>query len=249
MEEVLLHMKQKYPSQWEISASDQNEIYLRDSSVEKGKGYFVCIQQFSSSLIATIRFEDFASELSCYAENRLTCKDSHLLAILSKNSGLNFKIYRQTVETNFNPKSTRADGWWLLIEYKQEKSESFDEDFCDLLLSVILLLFPYNAQAEEEGTQDEILLSKYERSRVNRTLCLSFHGYDCKACGENLRERYGEAARKFIHVHHLNPMALVGKAVPDPVREMVPLCPNCHAVAHRRNPPYTLNELKNMLKK
>jgi len=51
-----------------------------------------------------------------------------------------------------------------------------------------------------------------------------------------------------IHVHHLVPIAEVGATYAlDPVRDLRPICPNCHAVIHKRRPPFTLEEVKAML--
>ena len=33
----------------------------------------------------------------------------------------------------------------------------------------------------------------------------------------------------------------------DPVRDLRPVCPNCHAVLHRREPPYSLDEVREFL--
>ncbi|MDY6960261.1 MAG: HNH endonuclease, partial [Halobacteriota archaeon] len=33
----------------------------------------------------------------------------------------------------------------------------------------------------------------------------------------------------------------------DPVNDLRPVCPNCHAVLHKKKPPYTIEELKNVL--
>jgi len=30
----------------------------------------------------------------------------------------------------------------------------------------------------------------------------------------------------------------------DPENDLVPVCPNCHAMLHRHDPPYTVAELK-----
>jgi 5-methylcytosine-specific restriction protein A len=91
-------------------------------------------------------------------------------------------------------------------------------------------------------------LTKYERSHLNRSLCLAYHGYDCKVCGINLKDKYGDIARDFIHVHHLNPISESGIIKPDPIKDFVPLCPNCHAIAHLKNPPLTVEEIQIKLK-
>lgn len=88
----------------------------------------------------------------------------------------------------------------------------------------------------------------YERSQAARRACLAHHGYGCAACGFVFRDGYGERGRDYIHVHHLNPLAdLKGEHEVDPVRDMRPLCPNCHAMVHRTSPPCSIEELKAIL--
>jgi 5-methylcytosine-specific restriction protein A len=100
----------------------------------------------------------------------------------------------------------------------------------------------------EEGQQVTLACTKYERSRFNRRLCLNHYGYRCLACGLLLAEKYGAAGRDYIHVHHLSPVSMMdGPAILNPIKDLIPLCPNCHNVAHRRNPPYDLEELRDFL--
>ena len=64
------------------------------------------------------------------------------------------------------------------------------------------------------------------------------------ACGIDLAEKYGEKGEKFIHVHHLKPVSEVGAQYEvDPIKDLIPVCPNCHAMIHRRAPPYTIDEV------
>ena len=62
-------------------------------------------------------------------------------------------------------------------------------------------------------------------------------------------ERYGEIGRDFIHVHHRAGMANEkGEHVVNPEKDLVPVCPNCHAMLHRQSPvPYMIEELRRML--
>jgi len=85
----------------------------------------------------------------------------------------------------------------------------------------------------------------YERSLEARLECIRHHGYICKACGISLEAKYGSIAKGFIHVHHLNQIAdAKGGREVDPISDLVPLCPNCHAIVHRRSPPFTVEELR-----
>lgn len=99
-----------------------------------------------------------------------------------------------------------------------------------------------------EGAKVRVEVNRYERDRRNRAAALAIHGYDCKACGTDMSARYGEAAIGLIEVHHVTPVSMLGADYRiNPAIDLVPLCPNCHSVAHRRCPPYSVDELRAML--
>jgi len=101
-----------------------------------------------------------------------------------------------------------------------------------------------------EGSIIEETVRRRERSPRNRLLCLSIHGHRCAACGFVPDGVYGDA-RGIMEVHHLEPLGLA--ELPrhyDPRTDLVPLCPNCHRAIHTRRPiPYTLEELKEILRR
>jgi predicted HNH restriction endonuclease len=46
-------------------------------------------------------------------------------------------------------------------------------------------------------------------------------------------------------VHHLRPLSGIAEEYEiDPVEDLRPVCPNCHAMLHRKTPPYTIDELR-----
>jgi 5-methylcytosine-specific restriction protein A len=243
-------LRRTMPPEWDIACPSSGILTLRDLSLERGRGYSVSLSAGPRSCQAELVFDSFARSLQTYAEERLADEQNPVRRLFSQHPGLTCRVYRRTVERNFDPKSRQEDGWQLTVDYRPTDPElPVPERFSELLLSILLLLLPYDVEAEEEGAGEQALLTRHERSRINRALCLAYHGYDCTVCRLNLYERYGEAARQFIHVHHLNPVATAGILKPDPIRDMVPLCPNCHAVAHRQNPPFTIQELQEMLQK
>lgn len=74
------------------------------------------------------------------------------------------------------------------------------------------------------------------------------YGYNCVICGINLKARYAGLPIEVIHVHHEEPLSQSdGEREFDPVVTMKPVCPNCHAVIHSRNPPYPISEVKHMV--
>ena len=61
----------------------------------------------------------------------------------------------------------------------------------------------------------------------------------------NFEERYGLLGKEFIHVHHIIPVSELGENYDlDPLTELVPLCPNCHAMVHRVDPPMPIEQLR-----
>jgi 5-methylcytosine-specific restriction enzyme A len=95
-----------------------------------------------------------------------------------------------------------------------------------------------------EGAQRKVSVNAYERSAIARQTCVEHYGYKCWVCGFDFEEKYGERGRDFIHVHHLVPIASIGlDYVVNPISDLRPVCPNCHAMIHRTSPPSTLEEL------
>jgi 5-methylcytosine-specific restriction protein A len=107
-----------------------------------------------------------------------------------------------------------------------------------------------NTEALFEGIKKSVLVNSYERNQVARNRCVEHYGIQCSVCNFNFESTYGEIGRGFIHVHHLTQLSDIADGyVVNPITDLRPVCPNCHAMLHKRNPPYTIEELKKKLKK
>jgi hypothetical protein len=235
------------PSSWSINILEAGTIGVSDPAIEKGKGYSVEINEAFNLYRASIKFGDYAMDLFKYADTIL--QDTELPIRRLFNAKQNVRLYknRKIIEDALNPSDVFSDGWWLELVFRK-KSDFFSENaFADILLSLLLFILPYNIEAEEEGAVVNTISTTHERSHINRSICLAYHGYSCKACGLNLENQYGDIARQFIHVHHLNPVSLAGITKPDPIIDLVPLCPNCHGIAHLKSPPYSIVEIQKMI--
>jgi|ERR1051326_296725 5-methylcytosine-specific restriction protein A len=102
-----------------------------------------------------------------------------------------------------------------------------------------------------EGCLQRIFIDKYERSTAARVECIAHYGPRCSVCRMSFEEVYGDSFRNFIHVHHLRPISKIGtKYQVDPVRDLRPVCPNCHAAIHsRKDTPYSIEEVQDLLRK
>lgn len=100
-----------------------------------------------------------------------------------------------------------------------------------------------------EGASYITSLTKYERNWHARQKCLEHFGYKCRVCGFDFAKTYGAIGQGFIHVHHVTPLAEIGREYQlNPINDLRPVCPNCHAMIHRQRPALTIEELKKMLK-
>lgn len=100
-----------------------------------------------------------------------------------------------------------------------------------------------------EGAASRVLVNRYERDRNARRACLAHHGTRCAVCDLDFRERYGKLGVDYIHVHHLEELSTVGNDYRvDPIKDLRPVCPNCHAMLHRERPALTIANLKRRLR-
>jgi hypothetical protein len=107
---------------------------------------------------------------------------------------------------------------------------------------------PLNQQVYAEGSAYQVQLTRYERDRKARKKCLDHYGANCAICGFNFYVKYGFVAKDTIHVHHLTLIAELGHNYRiDPIKELRPVCANCHVIIHKRNPPYSIDDMMNMI--
>lgn len=128
-----------------------------------------------------------------------------------------------------------ADLLESLIDYEVVISEPSEPTFPDEVTSGAVYI---------DGAVKQVLVNAYERDPAARRDCISHHGCACIVCGFDFGLYYGELGEGFIHVHHVQPLSEIrGEHQIDPIRDLVPVCPNCHAMLHRDNPPPTVEEL------
>ncbi|THD70426.1 MAG: hypothetical protein E7813_08345 [Bradyrhizobium sp.] len=102
----------------------------------------------------------------------------------------------------------------------------------------------------EEGRVIQVLANRYERNPAARMRCIEYYGTNCFVCGLSLVDQYGPEISGLIHVHHLNPISKIGRrSSVDPIRDLRPVCPNCHAVIHWTEPHQSVKQVKEKLRK
>lgn len=200
------------------------------------------------------------NEMALASVEKRKCFFAYKQMLVDKGARVNFLV---------NDNNLTEDIWpatWKSFYSKITKipiPESNDSDYSvtlewmqygiDLVFSLLTISdlddnIGYDQAIQTEGTPQEIRSIRYERNPRNRELCLHMKGYTCAICGMNFYETYGMIGKDFIEVHHTTPVSEMDENfVLDIERDLVPLCPNCHSMVHRRKPPFSISEMKNIL--
>jgi predicted HNH restriction endonuclease len=174
-----------------------------------------------------------------------------------KNREKSLEQYAGNMVDWFSQRWTVGDEKWLGLFKKFERSEK-KIDGCwaySPSASSAVVVFPDDVEEESnglpEGAAFQMLVNGYERNPLARQICIKKYGTECYVCGFSFGGTYGTAVDGFIHVHHILQLSKVGKDYKvDPIADLRPVCPNCHAVIHhRRNPPYSIEEVRSFLRR
>ncbi len=183
---------------------------------------------------------------------------NEIYAIIKKRNNLDFSdaqtpeaTLRRTLQLNRpdHPKSQSntfysvygvdaRKGYWGLVKCVTENQYSPDELPTDITIT--------------EGAKRTIVVNKYERDPKARIACIEHLGVACIVCGFDFGKIYGEQYIGKIHVHHIIPVSSIGKEYQlDTKKDLVPICPNCHFIAHLKgkNETYSIDEIRQMLRK
>lgn len=102
----------------------------------------------------------------------------------------------------------------------------------------------------KEGKAIKIFVNKFERDRNLVKECIKIHGRICAGCKMSFKDKYGEDIIDIVHVHHKKPLSEIrGEKYKNPIKDLVPLCPNCHAVVHSVMPVMDIEQLKERIKR
>ena len=240
---------------------------LRPSQLELGNGFGVVISRTHRQLEASFKAENFAGALLRTMSESDADARAQFARVRATASASGAQVF---VAVNGNPvenldevsdswKQLELDVTQRLPSLRQQPSDALElaltvTSACfSLALSLLPLETPFEGNAATvaglpEGARMRVEVNRYERSPVNRASCLSHFGLVCQCCGFDFASVYGELGDGYIEVHHRVPVSKMGACyIVDPVRDLVPLCGNCHPMVHRVDPPMPVEELKRLI--
>jgi len=177
---------------------------------------------------------------------------------------IELEITKDLKENIFKPENFGFDNVIKKINKLDQRSTSYykfyeednPQELYDLITSdEINNILPEELNHEDsksliEGAKKQITVNAYERSSKARQECIDEYGVTCVICDFNFEEIYGKIGKDFIHVHHLTEISSIAEDYEiNPIKDLIPVCPNCHAMLHKRKPPYSINEMKQLIGK
>lgn len=168
-------------------------------------------------------------------------KDGNWKFHVSKKANTDFTISASRKKQSAPPKEQEVSSFVNRFDLIFDKSANPNKQ--DAFPEEILELDNYY-----EGAIKQIKINRYERDLAARNKCIKHYGLNCYVCRFNFEDKYGSIGKEFIHVHHLKPLSEIGCEYElDPIQDLRPVCPNCHAMIHRKRPPYSIEEISKLL--
>jgi 5-methylcytosine-specific restriction protein A len=231
-------------------------IRSAEDDLRPPNGWELGVETIASKIFMEFNFDDSAKNLNSFYESRLIeVADSFWSTFQAlKDDGFVIQIFSGSDQIE-GPRETNIDSRVSIkCSYKTNLNDSelvanINEFLKPVIRFTSFCLMPLLPDADfldgtideeglPEGALTKILVNKYERNPKNRNACLAYYGCMCFVCGFDFGEVYGDFASNFIHVHHTTPVSKLGENyIVDPIKDLVPLCPNCHAAVHLNNPP------------
>ena len=92
--------------------------------------------------------------------------------------------------------------------------------------------------------------NRFEVDADLRRTALAHRGSVCHACGLDGQQTYGDAGADIVQVHLITPLTLIDEEFePDPLVDLVPLCPTCHVLVHGGTPDaYSVGDVRAMIR-
>lgn len=243
---------------------------IRPNDLERPNGFSIIVARTPRIVEASLRLDSFARGLLRQMSEADEVHRSTFATLAGQAEEDGFRLSIGVNDSHVANYAELPSGEWNKIEVDCDcrlpggKGSSSDMELNEFALEVVsvclglvLSLLPIEDVTESvsgfepglpEGAKIRVEVNRYERSPVNRAACISHFGPVCQACGFDFANKYGALGSEYIEVHHRVPVSAMGGSYRlDPVKDLVPVCANCHAMIHRANPPLTVEELTEVI--
>ncbi len=254
-----------------VSTKDGSHHGVRAADIPSPNGFTIQITTGWKSIEADFVPDTYAGDLIRSMGNSLPQARDVFGSLVKAFDEMGNRIKLRINESVVSTTSPLPPAPWSKFELNVRRltdatSESVDllqnsaEEIAAVCLALILTLLPLEEddtvamplyeRGLPEGACTKVTVNRYERSPANRAACIAVHGLACKVCGFDFGKVYGPIGHGYIEVHHRVPVSQMGSGyVVDPIRDLVPLCSNCHAAVHCTDPPIEPEAMAAIIKK
>lgn len=231
MERVYLNLNQGITRILDEFKSDaKNELYRRAEIIRKRvpeyKKFFDCTKlDLSADLVKSFRPKNYEYGIAFGKEYKRGSLPTEQELI----SDINNMVYLYAI-------SISEGGTDMELAGEDFRPETFDSDK------------DFDLTEKKKYTYHR----RIERNNSNAKKVKELKGYTCEACEFNFNDFYGEIGKDFIEAHHntkLSDLPEGKRVVLDYNKDFSVLCSNCHRMVHKKNPPFTIQEIKQKIKK
>ena len=239
MSEITIdHIKKAYDVAKRFKAGKLNLNQASDILVKEGmnlssaRGYIYTYVHLSKGEILTRTINTTATD---YYLNQIW-KDEGTVGLKKALYSLlqHFEYYENTSGASMKSQRKVYDKYSNLLKDKIER-----------------IIYPDEVENDKnllEGATKTIQVNSYERNTIARKQCIEHFGATCNVCEFDFKDKYGEIGAEFIHVHHKVDISTIGKEYSvNPETDLIPVCPNCHSMLHKKKPAYSVKELKDII--
>lgn len=240
-------------------------IEMRLSGLDRPNGLSVTVSVGLRLVFAEVSWDTFAERLlrSALSAESAAWLQVNQLQLALANAGITSTVeIDRNAKEDLTPASIHTAKSLTIearsVAWRPNVAESA-ADVAIAVFAVLIALLPLDHESaglivedeyDVEGGRQQVTKFRYERSRSNRAVAILIHGTRCKVCEVDFGERYQDIGSGYIEVHHLLPLHLMSSpGVVDPTADLVPLCANCHRMAHRVDPPHSPDVLRGSLRK
>ncbi|VWD46563.1 hypothetical protein BLA18112_07170 [Burkholderia lata] len=264
-------LRRKLEGRFQVSLYSQSETIdggdfdaLRPVELEQGNGFAILLSRTHRQFEASFKADNFAGAL---LRGMSEASDGQKKTFFRARAAAEASGAQAYVAINGNDDEScldRKDPWTRVeidVSRRFRSGKTAEEIVATAFLvasSCLALVLALTGIGEEgdavpdnavkglpEGAKLRVEVNRYERSPVNRAACIEHYGLRCQCCGFDFADFYGELGDGYIEVHHRTPVSKLGADyVVDPVKDLVPLCGNCHSMVHRTDPPTVVEDLR-----
>ncbi len=248
-------------------------IEIIDSKVDSGSGFTfglrikdlvapfglqMLVQQSLLSTKTQIVFDNFPGDLFHLCKTSFELRHEEIFSVIAGAESCGVEVTFLVDGKKISNEFIQTE-WRNIVLVLHKKVSNYEEAANALQMTILIgfsillpliteesdgLLENISQEFREEGGVSVVQVNRYERSRVNRAICLEIHGFVCGGCRTRMADVYGPIGENVIHVHHIEPVSLMkASRVLNPATDLIPLCPNCHTIVHRTSPPIQIDEL------